>query len=249
MSNPFATDRNACRSFLEGVTGRKLPTAPLTEQAKPKPHAEWIRSVTAAGGFMPSGVSLRESSSSRAPLREAGAFSVDTTNGILRGVKIIGIVSRNRRDYPIEVLRSSLSLYEGVKVNFDHIPPNTSRSYRDRFGVMKSPRLYEDGIYGDHHLNPKHPFAESFLWDAAHNANSLGYSHDSQGKVTTRGGRTIVESLHSVRSVDVVCDPATTGGLFESLSASVAACAVATPSGLVTLRECWLLNGNDWFGK
>ena len=50
----------------------------------------------------------------------SSAVRVDRENGIIRGVRIIGLTSRNGRRYKPEALRQSIGLYEGVRVFQNH---------------------------------------------------------------------------------------------------------------------------------
>ena len=150
---------------------------------------------------------------------DAGRLKIDKTRGILHGVKILGTLSRNRRRYPVEVLKKAIPLYENAKVNLDHPEgdPNRPRSYTDRLGVIREVQLRgEDGLYADFHFNPNHPLAEQLLWDAEHAPANVGFSHNVDAVLRREQGETVVEDILSVRSVDLVADPATTAGLFES---------------------------------
>jgi hypothetical protein len=108
--------------------------------------------------------------------------------------------------------------YEGVHVNVNHPKgrPDEPRLVEERFGKMQGVQFHEDGLYGDFVYNPKHPIAEQFLWNAEHSPDSVGFSHNVQAKTTRKKGKTVVEEITRVQSVDVVADPATTRGLFES---------------------------------
>ncbi len=147
---------------------------------------------------------------------------VDATRGVIEGVKLIGVTSKNGRVYPLSVLKNAVSLYEGVRVNVDHPStgnPSSPRGVRDRIGVMRNARFVEgSGIYADFHYNPKHALADQIVWDAENNPESLGFSHNALTRVVgkDRQGREVVEEIVSVRHVDLVADPATTRGLFES---------------------------------
>lgn len=146
---------------------------------------------------------------------------VDREQGIIRGVKVIGFESKNGRFYTPEALRSAVAKYEGAKVNIDHPPatePNRPRGVADRIGVLKNAQFREGaGIFADFHFNPKHSLAEQIAWDAEHNPSAIGFSHNAmvqQGK--RQNGRQYIEAVVGVRSVDLVADPATTNGVFES---------------------------------
>ena len=49
---------------------------------------------------------------------------VDRGAGIIRGVKILGLESRNGRRYPAETLLRAVELYDGAKVNVNHANGN-----------------------------------------------------------------------------------------------------------------------------
>ncbi len=103
-----------------------------------------------------------------------------------------------------------------VPVNVDHIRTNDLRSYRDRIGKLTNVRLGNDGLYGDLVVNPKHPLAEQLFWDAEHCPENVGLSHDARGRTVVRNGQVVVEAIESVRSVDLVAEPATTKSLYEA---------------------------------
>ncbi len=54
------------------------------------------------------------------------------------------------------------------------------------------------------------------LWDAEHAPENVGFSHNVEARTVRRGERVVVEAITRVQSVDLVADPATTRGLFES---------------------------------
>lgn len=145
-------------------------------------------------------------------------FKIDRELGVISGVKIIGTKSRNKRLYPKDVLENAVRLYENAKVNLDHPNEGVSkpRSYHDRFGTIRNIRFEEDGLYADFHFNPRHSIAEQLLWDAENSPENVGFSHNVEA-VLERGEEVdTVRKIVSVRSVDLVADPASTNGLFES---------------------------------
>lgn len=143
---------------------------------------------------------------------------IDKENGVVSGVKILGVKSRNNRVYPLETLRDAATLYENAKVNVNHPDgsPTESRKYQDRVGSIKNVTLQDNGLYGDFHFNPKHPLAEQMLWDAEKAPENFGFSHNVEAVVRLENGAQVVDKIVRVRSVDLVADPATTSGLFES---------------------------------
>lgn len=149
---------------------------------------------------------------------------VDHEKGVLRGVKILGFHSRNGRRYRPKALVEAATLYEGAKVNVNHPKgsPLSPRDYQDRIGVIRGvdfrPR---EGIFGDLHFNPKHTLAEQLIWDAEHATENVGFSHNVVARTSREASEVIVEEITQVTSVDLVADPATTRGLFESRSNDV----------------------------
>lgn len=149
-----------------------------------------------------------------APLR------VDREKGIIHGVKIIGVESKNGRRYRGPVLKAAVDKYEGAKVNVSHPKGKitTPREYADRLGVLRNVEYRaDDGNYGDLHVNPKHAVAEQLFWDAEHNPSAVGLSHAAFVRFRKDAGVEIAESIERVVSVDLVGDPATTAGLFEEI--------------------------------
>lgn len=147
----------------------------------------------------------------------------DPSTGVIRGVKLLGLRSKNGRMYPEPTLRRAISLYEGAKVNVNHPQgdPLSTRDYRDRLGVIRNVCLKRsEGLFGDLHFNPKHALAEQIAWDAEHSPENLGLSHNVLAQTSRRGEQLIVEAITRVQSVDLVADPATTSGLYESIEPS-----------------------------
>jgi len=143
---------------------------------------------------------------------------VDRERGIIRGVKILGLDSRNGRRYREEALLRAVSLYDGAKVNVNHARSGISgaRDYQDRLGVIRGTVVRAGaGLFGDLHFNPKHALAEQLIWDAEHAPENVGFSHNVLAQTRREGARLVVEAITKVESVDLVADPATTRGLFE----------------------------------
>ena len=146
------------------------------------------------------------------------SMRVDRQAGVIRGVKILGLESRNGRTYLPEALAKAASLYEDAKVNVNHpkTGPGAPRDYQDRIGAIQNVTTRPDGMFADFCFNPKHPLAEQLLWDAEHAPGNVGFSHNVEARTARRGDRVVVEAITRVQSVDLVADPATTRGLFES---------------------------------
>ena len=175
------------------------------------------------------------------------ANQVDSAMGVIRGVKILGLQSRNNRTYLPEALARGAALYEGAKVNVNHPKGAASgpRDYQDRMGVIRNVQQREGaGLFADFHFNPRHALAEQLLWDAEHAPENVGFSHNVEAKTSrSKDGRTIVEEILRVESVDLVADPATTRGLFEgvvgdALDASARMTAIANVNQIAQKLLC-----------
>ncbi len=70
-------------------------------------------------------------------------------------------------------------------------------------------------------FNPKHALAEQLIWDAEHAPENVGFSHNVEARTVRQGDKIVVEAITRVQSVDLVADPATTRGLFESAAQKV----------------------------
>ena len=146
-----------------------------------------------------------------------GVGRVDREAGVIRGVRILGRVSKNGREYSPQAIRGAARLYEGINVNTDHPSgARADRSVSDRIGWLAGVRESDGGLRGDLHLILSHPFAPAVLEMAERNPSMIGLSHNAEGRIVKRDGKNIVEEITRVRSVDLVADPATASSLFES---------------------------------
>lgn len=146
------------------------------------------------------------------------AAKIDKDAGVVREVKVLGRESSNGREYSEQAMSDAAKLYEGAEVNIDHDrkEPHRERGLLEGFGVLRNVSRRADGVYADLHYLKSHPAANVFLERADRFPEKIGLSHNADGKANRRGGKTIVESISRVNSVDVVRNPATNKGLFES---------------------------------
>ena len=109
------------------------------------------------------------------------SMRVDRQAGVIRGVKVLGLESRNGRTYLPEVLAQAARLYEDAKVNVNHPKGNPGglRDYQDRIGTIRHVTVQPgEGLFGDFYFNPKHALAEQLTWDAEHAPENVGFSHN-----------------------------------------------------------------------
>jgi hypothetical protein len=142
-------------------------------------------------------------------------------NGVLRGAKLLGLNSKNSRRYQETALAEAAKQYDGKKVYVDH-PKDTSAERRmgDFAGVLENVQYRKgDGLYGDIVLRQESTHFKGIVELASHPKfrKSCGFSHVAEGESTFDGDTEIIESIKRVYSVDLVTDPATTGGIFESI--------------------------------
>lgn len=145
-------------------------------------------------------------------------LTIDREKNTIAGVKILGLESLNGRSYSPAAVKAAISLYEGAKVNVNHPEkgPKQPRRYEDRLGNTRSVHYVEgQGLFGTLHYNPKHPVAEQLLHDAEHAPENVGFSHNADAVYSRKGGKNVVEAITTVRSVDLVADPATCRSLYE----------------------------------
>lgn len=184
------------------------PTRPATPPAAPRPGAGRHLSERVAGPTSP--------------------LEVDRARGVIFGVKVIGRFSKNSHgvreaengtEYSEACLREAVKLYEGVNVLTDHAAGRGPRSVRDALGVLRNVRAAPDGLRADLHFNRKHPIAEQLCEDVESGLGQYGLSHDAtsgRDRIDTKAKRLVVEAIASVRSVDLVLNPATNRNLWES---------------------------------
>lgn len=148
--------------------------------------------------------------------RNPNAHRVDRDAGIIYGVKVLGFESVNGRTYARKAVVEGKRFYDGLAVNINHPKKATDpRLADDRFGRLINPRVEPDGLYADLEYLKTHPMAERICEAAERMPEVFGLSHNAQGDVEVIEGKDVVQRILEVRSVDIVSDPATTGGLFE----------------------------------
>lgn len=140
---------------------------------------------------------------------------VDREKGIIYGVKVIGLESKNGRRYLPEAVQNAAPLYS-VACCYENHPdkPNAPRKLAEKFGWLES---YDPATAtADLHLLLTHPRAATVLEAAEKKPDLFGMSHNAEGEGTTDAdGTFVVHRITEVRSVDVVCEPATTSSFFE----------------------------------
>jgi hypothetical protein len=147
-------------------------------------------------------------------LTAAAPRAVDETAQTIRGVAVLGRLSRNKRTYSDRALGDVAKLADGIKVYTNH-SVTRPRNVLDTVGILRDAHVDGERVRADLVVvNPNH---WGLVAGAARRApNALGLSVDVDAAVTRKNGRATVESVANLRSVDVVSSPAATRTLFES---------------------------------
>jgi len=150
-----------------------------------------------------------------------GLADVDAEKGIAVGVKLLGLRSRNNRNYDTPgVRKTAIRHLSGSRVYINHPAKATdNRDYHDKFGVVSENVEYREGkgYFGTIYFNPQHAAASQFVWDITHAPKTMGMSVNAsiESEKPVKGKDSDVNAIESIRSVDVVTNPATTDGIFE----------------------------------
>jgi hypothetical protein len=158
----------------------------------------------------------RQTRKLRESVNQDDGLSMGNGEAVLRDVFILGGESQNRRRYTAQAVTDALGLYEGARVNIDHPDhnPAASRRVKDRFGRLSNVRMVDGELRGDLAYNPEHSMASSVRWFAENDPSAIGLSHNAVGAgKTDANGIFVIDKILSVRSVDIVADPATTTGI------------------------------------
>ncbi len=143
---------------------------------------------------------------------------VDRARAVIKGVKLVGNISRRNRRYPQHVLRNAIRLYEGTDCYVNHVDPGSRRKAEDKIGKIRNVRESMDGngLVGDLHYIPSHPMAESLAWAAENDPTQYGLSHNANGPTRREpdGSETVLR-IDRIQSVDLVGAGATVESLFE----------------------------------
>lgn len=148
-----------------------------------------------------------------------GYDRIDRDAGVIRGVRVLGLVSKNGRKYLREAVQKAKNLYEGARVYLDH-KFQGDRSTKERWGKLVNVREAEDGgLVADLEYLTKHSQTEAIL-EAAEKFKDIGLSHDTLGRSRMESGERVIYEIVKVNSVDLVENPATTENLWESQMSS-----------------------------
>lgn len=182
-------------------------------------------------------------------IRHVLEYSVaEVRNGVIEGVKIVGLKSRNGYRYLEGALLHAIHLYEDAPVYVFHPSSKEKRSHTRKMehhlGSLQNIRMADGGLFGDLHIRQSHCLAGTIVSSAktqAGGGRNFGLSHNAQ--VEMNDDETEVTKIVSVNSVDLVDNPATTTNLLEELKeeemdlAELEAVSKATGDAVATIAE------------
>lgn len=150
----------------------------------------------------------------QAIVQAPGRLTVDRETGTVKGVKLLGPISRNGNIYTKAAMSEAASLYEGVEVYEGH----HTRKYSDHLGDITEAHLEGDAIFGSIKFRPKHPLYESLLDDAEHRPTNLALSHEIldgnyEATIVSEGRR--IDHIFKVDAFAVVKSGGTNKSLVE----------------------------------
>jgi len=166
-------------------------------------------------------VILQDTIESEDAFESVVAADIDSEKGIAIGVKLLGLSSRNKRNYDTPgVRKTAIQRLAGSRVYINHpAKAADARDYNDKFGVVGQNVEYREGkgYFGTIYFNPQHRSASQFVWDVTNAPKTMGMSVNAKinASEAKKGEDVDVTAIESIRSVDVVNNPATTDGIFE----------------------------------
>jgi hypothetical protein len=151
---------------------------------------------------------------------------VDRDQRMITNVTLGGRVSKNGRTYSEQALNDAVRLFAHAPFYLDH-PTEAEmrerkgvRSVLDLAGEVVNPRRAGDQVRGDLHVLEREPTASLVFALAEQMPHMAGNSLRARGTIRpgVNGASDVVEGLAEVFGVELVTDPATTAGLFESVN-------------------------------
>lgn len=142
---------------------------------------------------------------------------IDKENMIIKNVAVLGSISKNNRKYTKQALEDAVRVFENTKAFLSH--SSRQRSLNELIGFFKNLHISESDnkVKGDFYLLDESEIGKKILKIAETNPGLAGFSIDAVGKLRQENGETIVESIEKGNSIDLVLNPATVNGIFESL--------------------------------
>ena len=177
---------------------------------------------------------MRHLLESTAPNSSASPLRIDEELGIIYDARILGRNSRNTYGIPgVEgtiysqsAMDSAVPLYEGMRVNLQHLRPTKGQPKPERhpddiFGQLRNVRREGEEVRGDLHYLRSHSMAPRVVEDVRRGLGVYGLSHHAYSlpadeRIDRQAKRLVIDRLAKVDSVDLVANAATNRNLWES---------------------------------
>ena len=141
---------------------------------------------------------------------------------VIHGVSLLGAKSSNGRVYTRQAMADAAKLYPGTQIFANHpshrdLTGTGGRRFEDLAGKVIGAWVSGDRVKGDIQLLTGQSVAEKIKTIAGEAPNLAGFSHRASGQASVaEDGTQVVERITEVHALEIVVDPATTRGLFES---------------------------------
>lgn len=150
---------------------------------------------------------------------DGAEFVEEAGKRIVKNVVMLGPQSSHGYSYRQEAMAKAVQggLYEGVRIFINHAAPGEKRDLMHLAGVFRDARHEGGKIRGNAHLLDD-AYGRKF-WDIAKTVpEAAGCSHVADGKLVRNpsDGKSYVEEISKVYSVDLVVQGATTRNVFEA---------------------------------
>lgn len=144
---------------------------------------------------------------------------VDRDAGIIRDATILGKHSKNGHTYSPEAMQQAVTLCNGASFYIDHPEwGDNVRKFEDLGGKIQNTRLEGNFVRGDIQVISGIPITDKVLAVAEQMPEKVGNSIRATGRVERdEADNPVVVELTKVFGVELVTEPATTNGLFESI--------------------------------
>ena len=146
----------------------------------------------------------------------------DKKNLVIRDHVVLGPLSKNGYRYPKATQEAAIKdkIFEGAKAYLNHPSAKEvgeARDVRDLIGEHRNIRLKGEKTYSDLYLVNNRTVQDHIMPVAESHPHLIGSSVVIRGKMKkVEGDLPEIETIYACRSIDIVSEPATTNGLYES---------------------------------
>lgn len=153
----------------------------------------------------------------------------DKENLVIKDHVVLGPLSKNGYRYPVATQQEAIKnkIFEGAKAYLNHPSAKEmgdARDVRDLIGEHRNLRIVGEKTYSDLYLVNNRTVQDHVMPIAESAPHLIGSSVVIRGKMKqVKDDLPEIEAIYACRSIDLVSEPATTNGLYESQKESVEA--------------------------